>query len=46
LGLKTSKYLSRSIASSEAMGNIVLKDFFLGIFVLEIMLAARGDYID
>lgn len=42
-GLKTSKCLRRSRASSEAVGNIDVKVFFLGMFVLEMIFAAKGD---
>ena len=45
LGLNTSKCFSRSRASSEAVGNIEVKVFFLGMLVLEMMLAAKGDSI-
>jgi len=45
-GLKTNRCLRRSRASSEAIGNMEVKVFFLGILVLAMMLAARGDSID
>lgn len=46
LGLKVSKCFSKSNASSEALGNIEVKVFFLGIFVLEMIFAAKGESID
>lgn len=46
LGLKQSKCLSRSSASSEAVGNMEVNVFFLGMLVLEMMFAASGDYMD
>lgn len=46
LGLKTSRCFSRSRASSDAVGNMEVKVFFLGMLVLEMILAARGDSID
>lgn len=45
-GLNTNKFFNRSNASYEAPGKNEEKDFFLGILVLEIILAAKGDYID
>lgn len=45
-GLNTSKCFSKSRASSEAPGKNASKDLFFGILVLEIILAAKGDYID
>lgn len=45
-GLKTRRCFNRSIASSLAPGNIWENVFFLGIFVLEMILAARGESTD
>ena len=44
-GLKTKRCFKRSRASSEAIGNIELKVFFFGMFVLDMIFAARGDSI-
>lgn len=45
-GLKARRCFSKSRASSLAPGNICVNVFFFGIFVLEMMLEARGESID
>lgn len=46
LGLNTSKCFNKSRAYYEAPEKKDSNDFFFGILVLEIMFAAKGDYID
>ena len=43
LGLKANKFFIKSKASSEAPGKNEENDFFFGILVLDMILAAKGD---
>ena len=45
-GLNKSKCFNKSSAYSEAPGKNASNDFFLGMLVLEMILAASGDSID